>query len=323
MFGVPTTTLYDHMTGKVSIGAQSGPKPYLTREEEEELASFLIQTSKIGYPHTKSQLFALVQQMIDNKGIRATVSNGWWERFVGRNPQLSLRSAVPLSMARAMATDSDVISKYFDILEDCLTQNSILDKPGIIFNCDETGLPLNPKCTKIVDKTGSKNPCFVTGGDKAQLTVLACCSAAGYAIPPFVIFDRQTLNQAMTKGEVPGTLYGLSTNGWINSDLFYHWFVNHFLQYVPPARPLLLLLDGHSSHYSPATIRLAAENQIVMFVLPPHTTHIAQPLDRGCFSPLKTAWRWVCHEFFGHKILEELLPDMNLASCFPKLGLRP
>ena len=163
MFGVPTTTLYDHMTGKVSIGAQSGPKPYLTREEEEELASFLIQTSKIGYPHTKSQLFALVQQMIDNKGIRATVSNGWWERFVGRNPQLSLRSAVPLSMARAMATDSDVISKYFDILEDCLTQNSILDKPGIIFNCDETGLPLNPKCTKIVDKTGSKKTLLCYG----------------------------------------------------------------------------------------------------------------------------------------------------------------
>ena len=60
-----------------------------------------------------------------------------------------------------------------------------------------------------MDKTGSKNPSFVTGGDKSQLTVLACCSAAGYAIPPFVIFDRQSLNQGMTKGEVPGTLYGL------------------------------------------------------------------------------------------------------------------
>ena len=74
---------------------------------------------------------------------------------------MSLRSAVPLSMARAMATDTDVLSKY---LEDCLTQNSILDKPGVIFNCDETGLPLNPKCAKVVEKTGSNNPALSLAG---------------------------------------------------------------------------------------------------------------------------------------------------------------
>ena len=135
------------------------------------------------------------------------------ERFIQRHPHLSFRVAAPLSLARAMATDSEVIAKYFDILEDFLVQNGLFDRPGLIFNCDETGLPLNPKCTKVVDKIGAKNPSFVTGGDKAQITVLACSSAAGYAIPPFVIFDRKSLNQSMTKGEVPGTLYGLSQNG--------------------------------------------------------------------------------------------------------------
>ena len=42
MYGIPTSTLFDHMTGKVEIGVNPGPKPYLSREEEEELASFLI-----------------------------------------------------------------------------------------------------------------------------------------------------------------------------------------------------------------------------------------------------------------------------------------
>ena len=297
MYAIPTTTLFDHMSGKVETGARPGPKPYLNAEEEEELASFLVQTAKIGYPHSRSQLLALVQQIVDCKGIKATVTNGWWERFVNRHPQLSLRTGVPLSLARAMATDQGVLGKYFDILEDCLVQNGIFDKAAAIFNCDETGLPLNPACGKIISEKGSKNPSFVTGGDKSQVTVLACTSAAGYALPPFVIFDRQSLNQNMTKGEVPGTLYGLSSNGWMNSELFYHWFLNHFLQYAPQTRPLMLLLDGHSSHYSPSTIKLAAENQIIVFVLPPNTTHIAQPLDVGCFSPLKAAWRKYCHDF--------------------------
>ena len=213
MYGVPSSTLFDHITGKVEVGAQPGPKPYLNAEEEQELASFLMQVASIGYPHTKSQVLSLVQQIIDSKGIKATISNGWWERFVKRYAQLSLRTAVPLSLARAMATDSGVLGKYFDILEECLIQNAIFDKPSSIFNCDETGLPLNTKCGKVVTKTGIKNPSFVTGGDKSQVTVLACTSAAGYALPPFVIFDWQSLNQGMTKGEVPGTLYGLSRNG--------------------------------------------------------------------------------------------------------------
>ena len=44
------------------------------------------------------------------------------------------------------------------------------------------------------------------------ITILACASASGYALPPFVVFDRKTLNQELTKGEVPGTVYGLSAS---------------------------------------------------------------------------------------------------------------
>ena len=67
---------------------------------------------------------------------------------------------------------------------------------------------------------------------------------------------------------------------------------------VPKVRPLLLIMDGHSSHYNPDFIRIAAKEQILIFVLPPNTTHLTQPLDKGCFGPLKTAWKAVCHEFY-------------------------
>ena len=58
----------------------------------------------------------------------------------------------------------------------------------------------------------------------------------------------------------------------MDQELFDMWFHLHFLQYVPPARPLLLLMDGHSSHYSPATIRAAAQERVILFTLPPNTT---------------------------------------------------
>ena len=299
IFSVPKSSLHDRVSGKVDCKARSGPTPYLSFEEEEELVSFLIQTAKIGYPHTKKQVLALVQRIVEGKGIETTLSNGWWERFLRRHPKLTLKMAVPLSYGRAIATNPDVLNRYFDMLEETLETNGILDDPSRIFNCDETGLPLSPKCLKIVDKIGSRNPSHITGNTKAQITVLACSCAAGYVIPPFIIFNRKSLSQVLTRGEIPGTLYGLSDSGWMSRDLFFHWFTKHFLLYAPQVRPLLLLLDGHSTHYCPDTINMAAQNQVIIFTLPPHTTHVMQPLDRGCFAPLKVSWRQICHQFIA------------------------
>ena len=77
-------------------------------------------------------------------------------------------------------------------------------------------------------KTRAETPSAVGSGDKTQITVLSSCSAAGYALPPFVIFDRKTLKPELTVGEVPGTVHGLSSKGWIDGELFELWFTHHF-----------------------------------------------------------------------------------------------
>ena len=298
MYGVPKSTLQDRLSGKVQHGCRPGAPSYLTHQEEEEVKAFLIKCAGIGYPHTISQVLAIVQQIIENKGIDRKVSHGWWQRFCQRHKDLSLRTAVPLSLSRAKATDSECLERYCDMLEDTLKKNNIFNNPMRIYNCDETGMPLNPKGVKVIAKTGSKDVSSVSGETKSQITVLACTCANGTYIPPFVLFDRKTLNPELTTGEIPGTLYGMSDTGWMNSEFFMYWFYNHFLNSIPSVRPILLLMDGHSSHYNPEVIRAAADEKIILFTLPPNTTHITQPLDKGAFSPLKTCWKRVCHEFY-------------------------
>ena len=34
-----------------------------------------------------------------------------------------------------------------------------------------------------------------------------------------------------------------------------------------------------------------------MFTLPPHTSHLTQPLDKGCFGPLKQHWQQECWQY--------------------------
>ena len=163
--------------------------------------------------------------------------SGWLESFRRRHPQLTLRTAAPVSYARAVASDPAVISNYYDLLECTLVENNLIDKPAQIFNMDEIGMPLDPSPPLVVAQRGQKHPSAVGSGDKSQITVLSCCSAAGYALPPFVIFDRMALKPELTTGEVPGTVYGLSRKGWIDGKLFHLWFTRHFLAYAPPARP--------------------------------------------------------------------------------------
>ena len=82
--------------------------------------------------------------------------------------------------------------------------------------------------------------------------------------------------------------------GWIDRELFEEWFMQHLLTHIPPQRPVLLLLDGHSSHYHLSLICKAVENGLILFCLSRHTTHLAQPLDKSCFSPLKCAGNQEC-----------------------------
>ena len=118
-----------------------------------------------------------------------------------------------------------------------------------------------------------------------------------------------------------------------------HWFLHHFLPKAPSERPLLLLMDGHSTHFSPVFVNKAAEEHIIVFCLPPHTTHKTQPLDKGVFSPLKTAWREVCHSYiienpgkvvtryqfsqlFGQAWMKAMTPP-NIISGFSVTGIYP
>ena len=273
-----------------------GGRPrYLSIEEEEELVSFLFKSSSVGYPRTRKDVVAIVQTACSKRGMNVNVTHGWWQAFYHRHPYISLRITSSLSLARAKASDPAVISNYFDMLEDCMIKNDLLDKPAQIFNIDETGMPFNPASPRGICKRGVKTVPSISSGD----TVVGCVSAAGYCIPPMVIWDRKTLQPHMTAGEVPSTVYGLSEKGWIDQELFSMWFQNHFLRYAPSTRPLLLLMDGHASHYCPDTIRLAAQQKIILFTFPPNTTHLTQPLDKGCFGPLKKEWQNVCHRFMS------------------------
>lgn len=76
----------------------------------------------------------------------------------------------------------------------------------------------------------------------------------------------------------------------MDSEIYANWFEKVFLPNITAERPVLLILDGHSSHVSLPLIQKAAENTVIRLKLPPHTTHVSQPMDVGVIKGLKDDW---------------------------------
>jgi len=80
-------------------------------------------------------------------------------------------------------------------------------------------------------------------------------------------------------GATPGSSGTVSETGWSNGVVFRDYLENHFLKFAPvrDGGKVLFLLDGHRSHDSVGLCEWALSKGIVLFFLPPHTSHILQP----------------------------------------------
>ena len=78
-------------------------------------------------------------------------------------------------------------------------------------------------------------------------------------------------------------------------DGFLKW-MKSFADRVNPSEesPVLLIVDGHSTHKELEVILFARSRNIHMLSLPPHTTHRLQPLDRVVMKPFKNAYNEAC-----------------------------
>ena len=122
-----------------------------------------------------------------------------------------------------------------------------------------------------------------------KITVLGCVSAAGTFFKHFVIFPGSMPKYNLEKVYPSDFDLGKSQSGWISADTFFEWFANLFFPSVRDCVqfPTILFLDGHTSHINLATAVFCRENNIILYCLPLHASHLMQPLDVAVYGPLK------------------------------------
>ena len=58
-----------------------------------------------------------------------------------------------------------------------------------------------------------------------------------------------------------------------------------------------MLYDGHKSQAQLTLTDWAKIHDVILFVLPPHSSHLIQPLDVGVFCPFKCMYNHECEMY--------------------------
>lgn len=300
-FELPKSTLIDRMAGKKSRSETHEMAQILSNAEENTLKRWITRLTITGFPATPMLIKEMANeirmrrvQVASSQNPSSTnippIGHEWIYRFQKRHPDLKGCYSRQLESNRAKEATSEKIQAWFDAFQTRLNERKY--KLDNIYNMDETGFAVgSTQSTRIIVDSTQKSNWKVTAGKQEWITVLECINAAGDALPPLVIFKAQNTNSAWIPKDTPSDWhFSTSSSGWTSNSHGFEWLRKVF---EPESKkksgnqPRLLIMDGHSSHITGELIALCIEKDIDLLILPPHCSHLLQPLDVGVYGPMK------------------------------------
>ena len=305
-YGIPKSTVQDHVHGNVQEGRSAGRQTALPAELELQMASKIQDAAEKGFGISRAQLAIRAARVATLSGVQTPWVNGipgkdWIDGFRKRH-KLNLYQPIALSSIRSRILNKPKVQEYFNDLENLMDRLELKSKPHCVWNMDETHSSLTHKPGKVLSQRGSRNVPGRVGNDRDSVSVLCCINAAGGTVPPLCIVKGKTprcLNAYDTTRGPTNAKYTYQEKAYMIDLLGEMWFRDHFLKFCGSERPQLIILDSHSSHETLGLLTIAQRSGIHLFALPPHTTHWLCPLDKTVFGPLSRKYQQDCTLFMS------------------------
>jgi hypothetical protein len=292
----------------------------LTELEERAIIEHAIDVDSRGFQLNYDLLRGIADKLLGDRGCRRVGVN-WPANFVKRVPELKSRVNRRYDYQRALNEDPRVIRDWFRLVKNMKAKYGIVDEDT--YNFDEAGFQMDVigSCMVITGSERRQAPKSLQPGNTEWVTTIVAANAQGWSIPPFVIFkgaqQYNTWHAAIP--DRPSWVLSVSEKGWTSHDHGLLW-LKHFDSYTKDRTVgswRLLIMDGHSSHDTVEFRDYCSDHNIITLCMPPHSSHLLQPLDVGCFSPLKRAYSTEIEALVrcqvNHITKEDFLPAFKAA----------
>jgi hypothetical protein len=224
----------------------SGSLSLLTQLEEELLAQWLVEMSKINLPLDVPRVIEEARRIVELQRGTAPSSSmvKWYRGFKRRHPGLTERICQDISKQRITAQQNDAnIANYFRLLFPFRDL-----PPSQIYAGDETGLDGDgARRPKVVAQCGSARVTQELDSYREHTSLMHIGNAAGETLPLIFIFKGQQIDQAVIPLLPSDALVGCQENGYFTSQNFLR-ILQHLDQYGGEHRPLLFIVDGAKGH---------------------------------------------------------------------------
>ena len=126
--------------------------------------------------------------------------------------------------------------------------------------------------------------------ENGHITILGTIFTNGWKIPSLIIVTRKTIDQDLEEIKIPNVEFSYivhTTTGFINNDAWFKYWDSYGVPSINAMRKFLgledfkvgMMWDGMYAHNDSRTETLFENNNIEIFLLPPHSSHLFQPLD--------------------------------------------
>jgi hypothetical protein len=141
---------------------------------------------------------------------------------------------------------------------------------------------------KVIGLRGGDSPYQPSETTRGHSTLTTMISNDGKDAPPLSIFKGKQVAAWMHKDKVmPGARVAVSKNGWITTRILTDW-IKSLVEGGWIKAGECIVADGHSTHLSVELAEYLLSKGIYLWLLPPHTTHLLQPLDVYVFGIFKS-----------------------------------
>jgi hypothetical protein len=298
LFEIPRSTLQSRVHGTTSVRKAHERQQRLTTAEEASLVKTVNLMHGWGWPMTIKAVEAFATELLQRRGDQKALGQCWYSNFLARREDLKVSKTRTLDQNRRDATHPEVLQGWFSLFSNVVSTYGIPEADW--YNMDEKGFMKGVgDASKIIISKEESHAYINQPGNREWVSVIESINTTEYSLPPFVIFKGKTIQRSWADALIDKqTVIRVSDNGWTDHSIALDW-LEHFNEHTKDrmqGKYRLLILDGHSSHVSFEFVAFCNENDIILLCLPPHSTHVLQPLDVGIFSPLAKAYKILVQE---------------------------
>ncbi|RHY98235.1 hypothetical protein DYB31_015653, partial [Aphanomyces astaci] len=158
-----------------------------------------------------------------------------------------------------------------------------------VYNADQTGVNYEYLPTKTINTSGEKTVWVKCGGKtKDRVTAMLLGDSSGTKYPLFLVMKT---GKSKVKAVVQANLterQGFGKTLWKSIEPLQE---QHGCQIFGNLRPVLLLWDDFSAHFTDDVVAYAESINVILERIPPRYTWICQPADVAWNRPLKSQLR--------------------------------